>query len=175
MELVGTMLTTEGRAQRGDRAAWNTLVSRYGERVVLALIADGVPPVQAREFAQEAWMRLMEASDRGGLKFLQLPGLAVRQAQFLARTEARKIGAARMPVGDVASESGEVAVSRELLAATCRELAKMPAQARAVFALLYGPPGHSPKEVAAQLGISTQRVRQIVCEIRKRLRTRLEL
>ena len=42
-----------------------------------------------------------------------------------------------------------------------------------MFALLYGERALAPTEVASELGLSVQRVRQIVCELRKRMRSEL--
>jgi DNA-directed RNA polymerase specialized sigma24 family protein len=52
-------------------------------------------------------------------------------------------------------------------------LDRAPANARRVFALLYGERALTPTEVATELGLSVQRVRQIVCELRKRMRSEL--
>jgi DNA-directed RNA polymerase sigma subunit (sigma70/sigma32) len=42
-----------------------------------------------------------------------------------------------------------------------------------VFYRLYGPEPQRPAEVARELGLSLQRVRQIACELRKLIRLRL--
>ena len=46
--------------------------------------------------------------------------------------------------------------------------------AKKVFRLAYGGDGLSHAEVAERVGLSLQRVRQILCEIRAKLRTALE-
>jgi len=46
--------------------------------------------------------------------------------------------------------------------------------ARKVFGLVYGKPGGNAAAAAQQLGLSLQRVRQILCETRAHLRRALE-
>ena len=164
----------EGSALKGDREAWNELIRRHDRRVVLSLIAAGVPPAQAREFSQDAWLRLINQTAQGKVQFLQLPGLVVRQALFLARSARRKLeGPALEP--EVAVDSAEVLyLTRERLARARAKVEELNASARAVFALLYGEPQLSHAEIAARVGLSVQRVRQIICEVRKVLRLELE-
>src|SRR5262249_31325925 len=78
------------KAMRGERDAWNVLVQRHNHRVVLALLARGVRIDRAKDIAQEAWMRLVEQQRLGRLARLQLPGLAIAQATFLALEAARR-------------------------------------------------------------------------------------
>ena len=51
-----------------------------------------------------------------------------------------------------------------------RALEQCPARARRVFEAVYQNPELSYEELAARLGLSAQRVKQTVCEVRKRLR-----
>jgi RNA polymerase sigma-70 factor (ECF subfamily) len=164
----------EESALRGDRDAWNELIRRHERRVVLSLVAAGVPPAQAREFAQDAWLRLINQSAQGKVQFLQLPGLVVRQALFLARSARRKLEGSQ-PEPDAAVDSAEVLyLTRERLARARTLVERLNPSARAVFALLYGEPQLPHSEIAARVGLSVQRVRQIICEVRKVLRVELE-
>ena len=169
---------TEAAARTGDRAAWTELIARHNRRVVLSLLAHGVLPAQAKEMAQEAWLRLITQADAKKLDRLELPGLAIRQALFLARSEARKPGRENESLDDVpeaATESPEALFfSRERLQKAHERLQDLAPSARAVFERLYGDPQLSHAEVAARVGLSVQRVRQIVCEVRKVLRAELE-
>lgn len=169
---------TEAAARTGDRAAWTELIARHNRRVVLSLLAHGVLPAQAKEMAQEAWLRLITQADAKKLDRLELPGLAIRQALFLARSEARKPGQANESLDDApeaATESPEALYfSRERLQKAHERLQDLAPSARAVFERLYGDPQLSHAEVAARVGLSVQRVRQIVCEVRKVLRAELE-
>lgn len=76
---------TEAAARGGDRGAWTELIARHNRRVMLSLLAHGVLPAQAKEMAQEAWLRLITQADAKKLLRLELPGLAIRQA--LRRTK----------------------------------------------------------------------------------------
>lgn len=167
----------EAQARAGDREAWNALIARHDRRVVLVLMGAGLLPQQARDVAQEAWLRLIRQADAGKLSRLQLPGLAVRQALFLAKSEARKAGAATAaddgPSPTVDSPEARYLSVERLTRAKAR-LAELSPSAQRVFALLYGEPHLSHAEIAARIGLSVQRVRQIVCEVRKELRADLE-
>lgn len=179
---LGGVMTTEGptelAARAGDRAAWTELIARHNRRVLLSLLAHGVLPAQAREMAQEAWLRLITRADAKQLERLELPGLAIRQALFLARSEARRPGADAAPLSEAPEpvvDSGEQAYfTRERLELARARLADLSPSARAVFERLYGDPHLSHAEVAARVGLSVQRVRQIICEVRKVLRAELE-
>lgn len=164
----------ERRALRGDHDAWNTLIRRHERRVVLSLVAAGVPPAQAREFAQDAWMRLINQVSNGRVQFLQLPGLVVRQALFLAHSARRKLEGLQ-PEPDATVDSPEAMyLTRERLARARAKVEELNASARNVFAMLYGEPQLSHAEIASRVGLSVQRVRQIICEVRKVLRAELE-
>lgn len=178
--LEGSVLegATEAAARTGDRGAWTELIARHNRRVVLSLLAHGVLPAQAKEMAQEAWLRLITQADAKKLARLELPGLAIRQALFLARSEARKPGSSPDSLEEVpesAVDSGETQFfDRERLQKAHERLQDLSPSARAVFERLYGDPQLSHAEVAARVGLSVQRVRQIVCEVRKVLRAELE-
>ena len=168
---------TEAAARKGDRGAWTELIGRHNRRVMLSLLAHGVLPAQAKEMAQEAWLRLITRADAKKLDRLELPGLAIRQALFLARSESRRPGQANEPLDD-AHEAAidspeELFFDRERLQKAHELLQDLAPSARAVFERLYGDPQLSHAEVAARVGLSVQRVRQIVCEVRKVLRAEL--
>ena len=74
-------------------------------------------------------------------------------------------GAARQPEFLLTSERVERAE---------RVLAGFAPNARDVFRLAYGGDGLSHADVAKRVGLSLQRVRQILCEVRKELRASLE-
>src|SRR5438128_6726262 len=77
------------REPRLDRDAWGDAFRRYHHRVVVTLVASGVPADRAVDLAQAAWMRLIEQDSAGRLEEIRLPGLAVAQARLLA-LEARR-------------------------------------------------------------------------------------
>ena len=168
------------RALRGDPAAWDALARRHTRRVVVALLARGVGLDVAEDVAQETWLRLIERQQSGRLGALDLPGLAISQAWWLvretARTSARRHQLAEAGGGataidvDRSPRPDEQAADRERLAIVESELARCPARARAIFVAVYGRAARTPAEVAAEQGLSLQRVRQSLCETRARLR-----
>ncbi len=163
------------RALRGDEAAWNALVARHNQRVVVALLARGLPIERAKDIAQEAWLRLLEQQRAGRLRELKLPQLAITQATFLALDAARRDGrtlalAENFDAADPRPLSEQRLIGEQELARAQRVLQTCSPSARKVFALVYGGGNLSHAEVAEQVGLSVQRVRQIVCEVRKELR-----
>ncbi len=167
------------RALRGDEAAWNALVARHNQRVVVALLGRGLPLERAKDIAQEAWLRLLEQQRAGKLRELKLPSLAITQATFLALDAARRDGktlalAEGFDAADPRPLSEQRLIGEERLAHAERILAKCSPSARKVFSLVYGGGNLSHADVAEQVGLSVQRVRQIVCEVRKELRAAFE-
>jgi RNA polymerase sigma-70 factor (ECF subfamily) len=165
------------QALRGDMSAWNALVQKHNHRVVVSLLARGVRLDRAKDLAQDAWLRLIEQQREGRLMQLTLPGLAVAQAGFLALEVARR--ARRTEVLDAAVEatladpgmSAETKLlTEEQLVRAEHILSRCSPKARAVFRLAYGEEAANHAEVAQKVGLSLQRVRQIVCEVRKLLR-----
>ena len=176
-------LALEGRSQ-----AWDEIVRRHSHRVLLALLARGVPWDAAHDLVQEVWLRLVRQQRAGRLRCLVLPGLAIAQAGWLAReagrTQKRRetllsgvAGGAIAVVDDVdhdpAADPEEQAIRGERLDHIRRELAACPPRARQIFQAVYGPGGRSHADVARDLGLSVQRVRQALCEVRARVRTAL--
>jgi len=172
------------RALGGDMEAWNALVVRHNHRVVVSLLARGVRFDRAKELAHDAWIRLIEQQRAGRLRALQLPGLAIAQAAFLALESARRDAAARRHEPLDAHPGAELAdprvdaeahiITEERLARAEEILSRCSPSARKVFRLVYGGEGMSHAEVARAVGLSLQRVRQIVCEVRKELRKAID-
>jgi RNA polymerase sigma factor (sigma-70 family) len=172
--------TLTGLALRGSTDAWGELAARHGHAVVAALVARGLALDRAKDLAQAAWMRLIERQRAGRLASLKLPGLVIAQASFLAREEARKPQEGQRPleddsqVVDGASDPEARTLGRERLERARVELAGCSRSAQEVFRLAYGGEGLPHAEVAQRTGLSLQRVRQILCELRKRLRATIE-
>ncbi|QRK13403.1 sigma-70 family RNA polymerase sigma factor [Archangium violaceum] len=173
------------RALNGERTAWNTLISRYQHRVVVSLLARGVRADRAHELAQETWARLIQQQQKGLLTELRLPSLALTQAAFLAADEARRarreslagpveeLPESHHPVDPSVSAERRL-LSEEQLARAQAALRECPASAQRVFQLACDGQELPHAEVAARVGLSVQRVRQILCEVRKKLRSALE-
>src|SRR2546430_27606 len=79
---VDAMTKTGRRDDISDDA-----IRRHDRQVYLSVLALGVAPERARELTQAAWTRLLEQHRRGALAEIELPGLAIRQARFLALNE----------------------------------------------------------------------------------------
>ena len=177
MGLPATQTLAED-ALAGQDAAWQELIARHNPRVVLSLLALGCDPRHARELAHDAWARLVEQQRLGRLARLELPGLAIKQARFLYLDELRRRQnggddeLAALP--DPAPTAEERFLTRDQLARAEEVLAGCSESARRVFHILYENPGVPHAEAAAQVGLSVQRVRQILCEVRKQLRAVLE-
>lgn len=173
----------EGADEHAGAAAapeidWQTAIARYDRRVVVSLLAMGLGLDQAKDIAQETWLKLVEKERRGELHAVKLPGLAIKQARFLAleahrgrRSHATVDDVPELPDGTQRIE--ETVAGRRDLARAERALAECSPRAREVFGLVYGPHAPSHAEVAEQLGMSVQRLRQTLCEVRKRLRLAL--
>ena len=189
----------EGAAQALRRAAtwlgadapripsvdWNAMMRRYGHRVVVSLVARGVAPERAKELAQDAWLRVIQSHRAGRLPELRLPGVVVTQAQYLALDEHRRSEhrysydslsdeADAEPLPDDRHLEHQIA-ARQQLRHVQAVVARAHPNAQRVFALLYGGSGLSASEIAEQLGLSVQRVRQIACELRQKIRRELEI
>lgn len=165
-------------ALAGDDAAWATLIGRHHHRVLVALLGRGVPLDRAHELVQETWVRLMERQRAGRLDELRLPGLAIVQAGFLAMNDWRRQerqqplpAPAQLPC---AHDLEEAVIDKQRLGRVSRALAACPPSARRVFEMVYDNPDLSYAEVAARVGLSVQRVKQIVFEVRKRLRAAMD-
>jgi RNA polymerase sigma-70 factor (ECF subfamily) len=171
----------ETRALSGDRAAWDALIARHDRRIVVSLLARGLPIERAKELAHETWISLF--ARRAELTALRLPGLAITQARFLAADELRRQGRAVARAADERSAErvrdprtgGEDRLlRREELARAQAALATLTPSARRVFELLYDRDDVSHREAGELLGLSEQRVRQVLCEVRRTLREAIE-
>jgi RNA polymerase sigma factor (sigma-70 family) len=162
---------------------WDEKMRHHGRRVIVALLGRGVPPERAKEIAQEAWLRVIQAYRRGRLPELQLPGVVIAQANYLALDDRRRserrfthdpldtLGAEAH--GDGRELEGQVA-ARQQLRIIQSVIERAHPNARRVFERLYGGGAPSAAEIADELGLSVQRVRQIACELRQRIRRELK-
>lgn len=177
-----------GGALAGDNSCWSALIVRHNHKVVVALLAQGVPLKQAKELAQDTWLRLLQQQRAGRLPELKLPGLAIVQARFLAASARRRSAlpiatalsndephAERSPLAaDPLALADEQLINQQQLQRVVAALQSCPLASRRVFQMVYENPELAYAEVAERLGLSVQRVKQIVCEVRKQLRAVLE-
>lgn len=155
---------------------WEALIAKHDHVVVLSLLSRGLRIHEARELAHDAWARLFEQFSAGRLERLELPGLAIRQALFLAADYQR---ARRRPTvsWDEAPELVDPAAGaearlegRQLLARTEAAAAGLSPRAQLVFSTVMQNPSTPQAELADRLGVSLQRLRQSLCEVRARLK-----
>jgi RNA polymerase sigma factor (sigma-70 family) len=163
-------------ALAGEGVAWNALVKRHDRRVVVTLLAMGLPLHQAKEIAQETWLRLLEQQRKGKLTRLDLPGLAIAQARFLALDARRREAPVAEPVEliDGAASTERELLTRQDLTRAARALEGCGETAKRLFQLVYGAAGLSHREAARRVGISPQRAKQSLCEVRAKLRAAME-
>ncbi|MBX7116600.1 MAG: sigma-70 family RNA polymerase sigma factor [Myxococcaceae bacterium] len=162
----------------GSPFDWNDAIVRHGRQVVVALLARRFPLDQAHDLAQEAWSRLISQHREGRLKRIELPGLAVRQALFLASDE-RRLQARTAPLPNTVIALEDISMEIRLLSKEQLTRAKQAfdtcsTRSREVFQFVYDNPALKHGEAAAKLGISVQRLRQTLCEVRSHLRKSLE-
>lgn len=162
-----------------EPALWDDAIRRHDRSVYLSVLALGLAPERAREIAQSAWTKLMEKHAEGALTELELPGLAIRQARFLALTELERGRTEKRVLAAVPDQPGppgpdRVVASKVEIDRVLAALATCSPTARKVFRLVYATPGGTPASAAREVGLSLQRVRQILCETRKHIRTALE-
>lgn len=172
----------EDKVVRIPRVDWDTQMRRYGRRVIVSLIARGIAPERAKELAQDAWLRVIQAHRHGKLEQLKLPGVVVTQANFLALDDRRRsekkytfdaLDSTRDDLHGDGHELEEQLAARHQLRKIQAVVSASHPNAKRVFELWYGGHGHSATEIADELGISVQRVRQITCELRQRIRREL--
>jgi DNA-directed RNA polymerase specialized sigma24 family protein len=159
---------------------WDDAIRRHDRRVYLSVLALGLSPDRAREVSQAAWTRLIEQHAKGALADIELPGLAIRQARFLAFNEMKRTKVEARTLAAVPEPSPEpdverIASGRQEVARVLAALATCPPTARKVFGIVYATPGGTAAIAANQMGLSLQRVRQILCETRAQIRRAMEV
>jgi RNA polymerase sigma factor (sigma-70 family) len=170
--------------KRGDALDWDAVVRKHNHRVVISLVALGLSIDRAEETAQNAWTRLIAETRQGKISHCAFPGLAIRQARFLAldllrrqKIESRALTLLRAT--DVASTDRsspeDRVLDREKLTRAIAAIELLPDRDRALFRAVYNDPSVPHAETARRFGLSVQRVRQILCEIRSHLRDVLEV
>jgi len=156
---------------------WDAAVRAHGARVVASLLAMGLSLDRAEELASQTWARLVEQDRAGKLAEVKLPGLALKQARFLALTwlkTSKREGELAEDLVASTPDPERVLIARRDVEIALRVLARSSKSAQAVFTLMYDDPPPPHEVVAARVGLSLQRVRQILCEVRKKIRESLE-
>jgi RNA polymerase sigma-70 factor (ECF subfamily) len=163
-----------------ERIDWEACVAAHGHTVTLGLLAAGARLDEAQELTHEAFSRLFEQAATGRLTRLDFPGLAVRQAHFLlaerrrssSMTRQRAVGveqASEVPAGAATPE--DRLADHQALAAARELLERCSPRQRAVVEAVVEGPDVPHRALAEREGVSLQRFRQILCEVRALLRT----
>lgn len=159
---------------------WRGHIARHAHKVTLCLVAMGLPYERATELNQEVWLKLYEQHVSGAIERLELPGLALTQARYLGLAELRRrrsgpeTSLEAVPEVPVLPRAEAQLSERQNVARVLAALERESAINRRVFDLVYRDPGRPQAEIALEVGLSLQRVRQILSEVRKRLRLVLE-
>jgi RNA polymerase sigma-70 factor (ECF subfamily) len=159
-------------------AGWTDVVREHSPRVVAAVMALGLDRDRAGDIVQQTWTELFAKIRRGELGDASFPGLAIRHARYrtfdLMRADERerRRRAGFEAVDDVPAPlpTAVAALTEAQVKAVKRALAACSPTHQQVFRLVYARPGLPHGEVAAKLGLSVQRVRQSMCELRRKLR-----
>lgn len=155
---------------------WKKAVAEHDHRLIISLLAAGLRLDEARDVAQEAWLRLIEAASTGRLESVELPGLVIRQASFIVadRSRARRLrpqGALREAESHPSAQDVEAqSHARQLLETVRLELAVVSPRAQSVFLAVLHDAELGHRALAEREGVSLQRFRQVLCEVRAKLR-----
>lgn len=158
---------------------WKDALAAHDHTVVLSLLGAGLRLDDARDVAQEAWLRLIEASRAGRLERIELPGLVIRQAAFIASDRARhgrlrhRVEALLPHEPSHPSTADAASFARELMEQVEAGLALSTPREREVFRAVMEAPDQPHRELAAREGLSVQRFRQVLCSVRAKLRAAL--
>jgi DNA-directed RNA polymerase specialized sigma24 family protein len=166
-----------GAPRRPSAFDWDGSIRAYNARVVASLLALKIPFERAEELTSQAWTRLIEQDRDGRLPEIKMPGLAIKQARFLALTWLKHHRREAELPEDIVSglaDPERALIARRDVEIALRVLAGSSRSAQAVFAAIYEDPPPPHEVVAARVGLSLQRVRQILCEVRKKIREALE-
>jgi RNA polymerase sigma factor (sigma-70 family) len=163
------------RALPEETLPWSVWAKDYGRLIRARLLEHRISPERASELSQEVWEHLYRRWTSGTLVDIKMPGLALSQADFLARSEWRGPGGKVLedaPDYDVANpyDEEQQLLHRALLERVLKVVRACPPKLQRVFELHYRPPGMSTLEISKELRISEQRVRQALCELRQRVR-----
>jgi DNA-directed RNA polymerase specialized sigma24 family protein len=168
-------------AAAGAGVDWDAVARTHNRRVVVHLLSRGLSLDDAEDVAQRTWARLIALDRAGRLAYVEMPGLALTQARFLAGTLRREKNGERIVdddeplalVVDDKIDAERAVLARDRVARAIAELERAPSSALRVFRRVLDDPPPTHAQIAQELGLSEQRVRQIVCETRARLRRAL--
>ncbi len=162
---------------------WEQHIREHGHHLLLSLLSLGLAIDKAEEIAQATWAKLLSQHKAGRLVQIDLPGLAITQARYLAldylrreegRTQSLDSTSHHPNLEAAASSDPErTTLARNQIEMAFEALSTCRPGAQRIFKLFYID-GESAASIAEHQGLSTQRVRQVLCEVRKVLRTATE-
>jgi DNA-directed RNA polymerase specialized sigma24 family protein len=174
---------TDAVASPPPSTDWQGAATRFHRRTLASVLAFGVRADRAEEVVQAAWSALIAAERGGTLTRIELPGLVLAQARFLALKERERHGLERRlmvasdDLAELAADSrgGPEAelLAKENAQQLLASIERMPESAQRLFRLLYADPKLPHAVAARELGLSLQRVRQISSELKQRVRATL--
>jgi RNA polymerase sigma factor (sigma-70 family) len=158
---------------------WSALYQQYRTALLGALGKRGVPNAERYDLLHDLFLVLMKHHAGGRFEHFNFGGLAFRQCQHSASQRHRQVrreGPSRSPVEYEENEKPGAASSHQARAELLRleaALRHWSAREQEVFQRCFVQ-GQSAPEVAAELKLSTQRIRSICCELRARCRSILD-
>jgi len=158
---------------------WDALYREHGRAVRLRLLGRRVPYAVVNDLVHEVWETLIENVQRGVLTTIEMPGLALAEADHAA-TRYFRCPARRRETSSDALElgagpaRGSVAEAQLQLQEVARVVAQSSDIEREVFQRLYGVHPQSVARAAHDLNKRPQYIRQICCTLRRRLRELLQ-
>jgi RNA polymerase sigma-70 factor (ECF subfamily) len=161
------------RSARGDRRAFDEIVTRYGP-VALRVAARMAPDRQsAEDIAQEAMVRIWRRADEFDARRARFTTWLHRIVVNLCIDLRRRPRPVPLPEDfdpvDPSANAVETMEVDERRAALVRAIDELPSGQRAALTLIYDE-GLSGAEVAQVLGVSTKAVERLLARARARLR-----
>jgi RNA polymerase sigma-70 factor (ECF subfamily) len=161
------------RSARGDRRAFDEIVTRYGP-MALRIAGRMAPDRQsAEDIAQEAMVRVWRRASEFDARRARFSTWLYRIVVNLCIDSARTPQPVPLPEGldpiDPAANAAEAMEVDEQRAALVRAINGLPSRQRAALALVYDE-GLSGAEAAQVLGVSAKAVERLLARARFRLR-----
>lgn len=161
------------RSARGDRRAFDAIVTRYGP-VALRVAARMAPDRQsAEDIAQEAMVRIWRRADEFDARRARFTTWLYRIVVNLCIDLRRRPQPVSLPEDfdpvDPSAGAAENVEADERRAALAKAIDELPSGQRAALTLVYDE-GLSGAEAAQVLGLSTKAVERLLARARARLR-----
>ena len=165
------------RIARGDTVAENRLVLLYAERVRIMAINRTGDREASKEIADDVMMAAIQALRRDKVRDKErlgafVHGIAVNVINNFLRTRGRRPAMGQLPDDLPASDGAELEESRNRLDWVLRGIAQLSPRDREVLQLAFVD-GMSSKEVAQQMGLTQDVVRQRKCRALNHLKAHL--